>query len=98
MTKKDKCTISRDGVVYVGFRNWSRVSADDDDWDRVLSEGLGTKFKVEWDRMPNSGRGVHFLRFGEPIYEFMRSRGLNPEWDGTLAGDMSITLVDTVGA
>ncbi|KAJ1467637.1 hypothetical protein T484DRAFT_1755720 [Baffinella frigidus] len=46
------CTCSRDGVVFadvcsVGLEG-EYDAATDHDWNRVLSEGLGTKFNIQW--------------------------------------------------
>ena len=41
-------TLSRDGVAYMGICDSNLLGATTDDWNRVLSEGLGTTFSVNW--------------------------------------------------
>ena len=98
MTSQVVCTISRDLVGYMGHCGWNSIRATDNDWNRVLSEGLGTKFTFDWDHTKYFREDLRVLRLGEPIFEVMRARGLNPEWDGTAKGHFTITAVDTVGA
>ena len=57
------CTFSRDGVVFMDL--YGLPTATDDDWNRVLSEGLGTKFKVECSDRKYSAVGVRMLRGGD---------------------------------
>jgi len=97
-TQGFQITLSRDGVAYMGVCDSMRLGATTADWNRLLSEGLGTKFNVDWRRTKYSRGGLRVLRLGEPIYEVMRARGLNPEWDGTEQGDFTITVVDDAGA
>jgi len=97
-TRGVEITLSRYSIIYMGVCDSSLLEAADDDWDRVISEGLGTKFNVGWYRNKYSMGDLRVLRLGEPIYEVMRARDLNPEWDGTRAGDFTITAVDNVGA
>ena len=92
------CTFSREGVVCLGDISSNRSPATAEDWNRALAEGFGTKLYVEWYRDTYSWGDLRLLRLGEPIFEVMRSRGLNPEWDGTRAGDFTITAVDEAGA
>ena len=92
------CTFSREGVVCLGEIASNRSSATAEDWNRALAEGLGTKLYVEWYRDTYCWGDLRLLRLGEPIFEVMRSRGLNPEWDGTRAGGFTITAVDEEGA
>ena len=92
------CVLSRYGVGYMGVCERSSLGATDDDWNRLLSEGLGTTFNVLWHTTNYSRGRVQVLRLGEQIFEVMRTRGLNPEWDGTSAGDFTITVVDKAGA
>ena len=92
-------TLSRDGIVYLGRNASNLSSATAEDWNRVLSEGLGTTFNVGWCRDNlRSMIDLRVLRLGEPIFEVMRARSLNPDWDGTMAGDFTITAVDEAGA
>ena len=105
-TGKVKCAFSRGGVAYVGgertgdavFVGFTRLGAATvDDWNRILSEGLGTTFSVNWmhenrEKYDEDHMRVH--RLGEPIFDLMASRGLNPEWDGTPEGDFTVTVVD----
>jgi len=91
-------TLSRYGVKYVGGRHANHLGATTDHWYQVLSEGLGTKFYIDWDHAKYSGDDLWVLRLGEPIFEVMMSRGLHPEWDGTPEGNFTITAVDTAGA
>jgi len=91
-------TLSRDGVSYMGVCHSNRVGATADDWNRVLSEGLGTTFTVNWGHTRYSAEELHFFILGEPIFDVMRSQGFNPEWDGTQEGDFTIKVVDGAGA
>ncbi|KAJ1477900.1 hypothetical protein T484DRAFT_1749844 [Baffinella frigidus] len=97
------CTISRDGIAYMGGCDSTRLATTDggataNDWERVLSEGLGTKFNIDWEHAKHSVGDARVLRLGEPIFNVMRSRGLNPEWNGVRVGDFTITAVDEKGA
>ena len=70
-----------------------------DDWIPALSEGIFTSFNVDWYHTRyGSYDDIRVLRIGEPIFNFMRARNLHPEWDGTMAGEFSITTVDEEGA
>ncbi|KAJ1495876.1 hypothetical protein T484DRAFT_1760786 [Baffinella frigidus] len=91
-------TLSRNSVVYFGGSASSVSFATPDDWMSVLSNGLGTTFTIDWDHTRYSTYDLRVLRLGERIFDVMRSRGLNPEWDGTRAGDFTITAVDEAGA
>ena len=102
-------TLSRDGIAYLGDVSLqvvymegnvsNRSSATGEDWNRVLSQGLGTSFHVSWCRdNTHSTVDLRVLRLGEPIFEAMSARALNPDWDGTRAGDFTITAVDEAGA
>ena len=92
-------TLSRDGVAYMGVCDSTHLGATTADWNRLLSEGLGTTFNVDWCRNQYiPGQDQRVLRPGEPIFEVMRARILNPEWDGTRAGYFTITVVDVAGA
>jgi len=91
-------TISRDGVVYFGGSASSVSFATPDDWMGVIFEGLGTTFNVGWDHTKYPTDDLRALRLGEPIFNVMRSRGLNPDWDGTRLGAFTITAVDETGA
>jgi len=91
--------LSRDGIVYRRGNALNRSSATAEAWHRALSEGLGTTFNIEWYRdSMHSIVDLRVLRLGEPIFEVMRARSLNPDWDGTMAGDFTITAVDEAGA
>jgi len=90
------CTCSRDGIMFMDLEGFP--TATDDDWNRALSEGLGTKFTVEWSDPKYSAVGVRMLRRGEAIFEAMKCEGLDPEWNGTSEGGFTITAVDRVGA
>jgi hypothetical protein len=93
------CTISHDGVAYLGGEpGWRGLEATAADWKHVLSQGLGTTFTVDWDSTNYFDGDLLILRLGEPIFDFMRSRGLNPEWGGAIAGNFTITAVDEAGA
>jgi len=85
-------TCSRDGLVFDG--NVTQT-ATDDDWNRVLSEGLDVKFNIDWSYRKHTLFHARVLRQGETIFYIMKSEGLNPEWDGTMEGDCTITVVDT---
>ena len=96
--KKILCELSRDGVAYLGGEpGWRGVEATDDDWTRLLSEGLGATFSLEWTHANLSWEDLLMLRLGEPIFDHMREWGLNPKWDGTEGGDFTITAVDGAG-
>jgi hypothetical protein len=97
-TKEVACTFSRYGVAYMGVCEQGSVGATENTWNRVLSEGLGTTLNVNWYTTKYSWGYLRVLRLGEPIFEVMRARGLNPEWDGTSAADFTITVVDEAGA
>ena len=95
-------TFCHAGVAYMGHKNGNCHShileATDDNWDSALSEGLGKKFTLDWVHPKYTGEDFRVHRLGEPIFEAMMRHGLNPEWDGTLEGEFSITAVDMVGA
>ena len=91
-------TLSHEGVAYMGICDSNLLGATTDDWNRVLSEGLGTTFTVNWRLIRYSRDDLLVIRLGEPIFDVMRSRGLNPEWDGTPGGDLTITAVDEAGS
>jgi hypothetical protein len=40
--------VSRDGVAFMGVYNCNNFHATEDDWEKVLSEGLGATFTVDW--------------------------------------------------
>jgi len=63
-------------------------------WTHVMSEGLGAMFNVGWSRPSHEDDDPRVLRLGEPIFNILRSRGLNPDWDGKRVGEMTITAVD----
>ena len=102
------CAFSRDGVEYVGGeRGLGEVvhvgdkrlgEATVDDWNRVLVEGLGATFSVDWSLDKYDQDDLRVLRLGEPIFDLVASMGLNPAWDGTAEGDFIITAVDQEGA
>ena len=96
----DHITLSRYRIIFMGRCHANRLGATADHWNRVLSEGLGTKFYIDWDHTDKHSREApaSLLRLGEPIFEVMMSRGLHPEWDGTPDGKFTITAVDTAGA
>jgi len=103
-------TLSRDKIVYVGSLFFTNVCASDNDWNRVLSEGLGTAFTVDWWhpayvwadlRELEQGIGISNsdpIVLGEAIFSVMRTRGLFPAWNGTREGEMTVTVVDEAGA
>jgi len=89
------CVCSRNGIVFMELRLMGAASGDD--WARALSEGLGATFKVEWEDTKYSDDDPRLLRRGETLFNVMRVAGLNPEWDGTVEGDLTITAFDTSG-
>ncbi|KAJ1482116.1 hypothetical protein T484DRAFT_1805069 [Baffinella frigidus] len=91
---------TRDGITFMGGIESSEAekAATDDDWNRVLSEGLATKFKVEWSLPKYPKEDLRVLRHGEPLFYNLRGAGLSPDWDGTPEGDFTITAVDKLGA
>ena len=97
-TRGVEITLSRYSIIYMGVCDSNLLEAAADDWNRVLSEGIGTKFNVGWYRNKYSMGDLRVLRLGEPIFEVMRARGLNPQWDGTRAGEFTVTAVDDIGA
>ena len=88
-------TFARDGVVFLGGKAnvLFEGTENTDDWNRVLSQGFGTKLIVNWDHS-----NLRLLRLGEPIFDVMKSKNHHPEWDGTEEGDFTITVVDEAGA
>ena len=90
------CACFRDGVVFMELHKMG--SASDDDWARALSEGLGVTFEVDWGDHKYGADDPRLLRRGEILFGVMRAAGLNPEWDGTVDGDITITAFDTNGA
>ena len=99
-TQKLEITLSRDGIIYLTTTSpiLYYAQATVDVWKRLVSEELGTKFSVAWHHPRYSPEDLRVLRLGEPVFDAMRSRNLNPEWDGTMAGDFTITFVDEEGA
>ncbi|KAJ1496367.1 hypothetical protein T484DRAFT_1740368 [Baffinella frigidus] len=68
-----------------------------DSWNSAL-EGISAKFTVDWTRENKYSRqDLRVLRLGESIFSILKSRGLNPEWNGERVGDMTITAVDEAG-
>ncbi|KAJ1478816.1 hypothetical protein T484DRAFT_1816483 [Baffinella frigidus] len=94
------CTCSRDGIVFICEPYWKYegVVATDTDWRDLLSDGLAVSFKVEWSDPRYDDGDLRVLRRGEAIFAAMKSQALNPDWDGTPAGDFTITAVDKAGA
>ena len=104
-TQETEITISRDGISYMKttsprqeLADLSFAAAAGHVSKRLLPEGLGTEFSVAWDHPGYSREDLRVLRRGEPIFDVMRSHNLNPEWDGTMAGEFTITSVDEEGA
>jgi len=94
------CNVWSEGVIYqrlYGIFDDS-LGPTSEDWDRVLSEGLGTKFIVSWYHNRYSSSVSQMLRFGNLIFEVMRSNGLNPRCDCEAWGSFTITAVDEAGA
>ncbi|KAJ1465536.1 hypothetical protein T484DRAFT_1757337 [Baffinella frigidus] len=91
---------TRDGITFMGgIESLEGIEpATDNDWDRVLSEGLGTKFQVQWSLPNYLKEDLRVLRHGETIFYDLRGAGLSPDWDGTTEGDFTITVVDKLGA
>ncbi|KAJ1495875.1 hypothetical protein T484DRAFT_1875018 [Baffinella frigidus] len=97
-TQHVKITLSRHYKIFMGVCDSNLLDATADDWQNILCEGLGTKFHVDWYRTKYSRGDLRVLRLGEPIFDVMMSHCLNPDWDGTRAGDFTITVVDEAGA
>ena len=104
-TRNVGCTFSHSGNVYeIEWLPFAIFSSDlDVKWTRVLSEGLGTTFDVDWYRKeyPHTDlttNDLRVLRLGEPIFNIFRSHGLFPEWTGTKEETFTITAVDDAGA
>ena len=108
-----RCWCSRDGIEFMGIRAdvyWGYCSSKGtvQFWNRVLSEGLGAQFEIGWyngwyDSESNhwvefSTEDVRLLRRGESIFSTMKSEGLNPDWNGSMSGKFTITVVDKKGA
>ena len=91
---------SRDGITFMGgieaFKGVA-VLATDDDWNRVLSEGLATTFTVEWSIPKHLEDNLRVLHHGEPLFYNLRGAGLFPDWNGRSEQDFTITAVDTIG-
>ena len=99
-------TCSRDGVAYFGLRlmttdyigmeHYHKFEGDatDDEWNRVLSEGLGAKFCLNWS---HSLWPLGQLLLGEQLFHAMKDGGLNPVWDGT-QGEGAFTITAGVPA
>ena len=77
---------------------WGNSDATDDDWNHVLSQGLGARFEVAWYVPKYSLGDMRVLRLGEPVYNAMKLYDLHPDWNGSQCGGMSITVVDDEGA
>ena len=102
-------TCSRDGVVFFGLRVMStdhigvkhyqkfEGDATDDEWNRVLSEGLGAKFNLNWSHSLWPLVERRMVRLGEPLFHAMKDGGLNPVWDGT-QGEGAFTITAAVPA
>jgi len=101
---EQRCAFSRDGVVFLDvhyrakplavLEDWEEC---DESWNRVVSEGLGTKFEVTWWGHRQIC-DLRILRRGETIFQCMQSEGLSPAWNGTPTGKFTITVVDKEGA
>jgi len=66
--------------------------ATNTDWLRVLSEGLGASFIVDWAVWSplKHSRKWRVFRVGKPIFEVLGSLCLNPAWDGTSEEDPTL--------
>jgi hypothetical protein len=91
---------SRDGITFMGgIEAFERVvvRATDDDWNRVMSEGLATTFTVEWSIPKHLEDNLRVLHHGEPLFYNLRGAGLFPDWNGKSEGKFTITAVDKLG-
>jgi hypothetical protein len=91
---------SRDGITFMGGIEAFEgvvVRATDDDWNRVLSEGLATTFTVEWSIPKYPKDDLRVLHHGESLFYNLRGAGLFPDWNGKSEGEFTITAVDKTG-